>query len=205
MSCVSRRTFVNIWNALCPYIASMKPATDLCHTCQQNGNLLMKAANMPESVKSQRLMDAQSHLDLARVQRQHYNDQCATAKDKLSESNSRPSVMHYSFDYAQQVHFPFNAQQPGPIFFKTPRKCGIFGVSCEPMSTQVNYLIDEADNVGKGANATISYLHHFLQNHGLKEKHVRLHADNCVGQNKNNIVIQYLIWREEYSSFANGM
>ena len=31
---VSRRTFENIWKELCPYIAAMKPATDLCHTCQ---------------------------------------------------------------------------------------------------------------------------------------------------------------------------
>ena len=101
--------------------------------------------------------------------------------------------MHHSFDYAQQIHFPFNAQQPGPIFFKTPRKRSIFGVSREPMSTQVNYLIDEADDVGKGANATISLLHHSFN--GLKEKHLHLHADNCVGQNKNNMVIQYLVWR----------
>ena len=103
-------------------------------------------------------------IDVARVQQQHYNDQCATAKNKLSESNIQPSVMHYSFDHAQQVHFLCNAQQPGPILFKTPRKCGVLSVSCEPMSTQVNYmyLIDEADNVGKGANATISLLHPFL-------------------------------------------
>ena len=75
------------------------------------------------------------------------------------------------------------------------RKCGIFGVSCEATSTQVNYLIDEADDVGKGANATISLLRHYLQIHGLKEKHLCLHADNCVGQNKNNMVVQYLVWR----------
>lgn len=143
-------------------------------------------------------MHSDSHLELAQVQRQHYNNQCAMAKDNMPESNSasRPSVMHYSFDYAQQIHFPFNSQQQGPFFFKTPRKCCIFGVSCEPTSTQVNYLIDEADDVGKGANATISLLHHFfLQNPGLKEKHLHVHADNCVGQNKNNIVIQYLVWR----------
>ena len=34
VSCISRRTFENIWKELCPYIAAMKPATDLCHTCQ---------------------------------------------------------------------------------------------------------------------------------------------------------------------------
>ena len=171
----------------------MKPATDLCHTCQQNTNLLMKSANMSQLIKSQRLQDAQRHLDLAKKQRQHYNEQCAIAKDNIIDD--KPTVMHYSFDYVQQVHYPFNAQQPSPIFFKNARKCGIFGVSCEATSTQVNYLMDEADDIGKGANATISLPHHYLQTHGLKEKHLRLHADNCVGQNKNNMVVQYLVWR----------
>ena len=94
--------------------------------------------------------------------------------------------MHYSFDYAQQVHIPSNPMQPGPIYFKTPRKCGIFGIICEAIPRQVNYLIDEASNVGKGANSTISYVHHYFENHGLGETHAHLHADNCSGQNKNN-------------------
>ena len=38
-------------------------------------------------------------------------------------------------------------------------------------------------------------LHHFFENHGLGEKRVHLHADNCVAQNKNNTVLQYLLWR----------
>ena len=46
--------------------------------------------------------------------------------------------------------------QPGPIYFKTPWKCGIFGIMCEAVLGQVNYLIDEAAAVGKGAKATIS-------------------------------------------------
>ena len=179
VSIVSCRTFENIWKELCPYIAAMKPATDLCHTCQQNANL-MKSANVPEELKSQRLHDAQTHLDLARVQRQHYNEQCTVAKENIT--SNPPLLMHYSFDYAQQVHYPFNAQQPGPIFFKTARKCGIFGVSCEATSSQMNCLIDEADEIGEGANATISLIHHYLQTHGLKERHLLLHADNCVGQ-----------------------
>ena len=59
----------------------------------------------------------------------------------------------------------------------------------------MNYLIDEADDIGKGANATISLIHHYLHAHGLKERNLLLHADNCVGQNKNNMVVQYLAWR----------
>ena len=57
---------------------------------------------------------------------------------------------------------------------------------------QVNYLIDEAVETGKGGNTVVSMLHHFLATHGLGERCVHLHADNCVGQNKNNFVMQVL-------------
>ena len=50
-------------------------------------------------------------------------------------------------------------------------------------------------NVGKGANAIISMLHHFFGTYGLGEKVVHLHADNCGGQNKNRYMIYYLNWR----------
>jgi len=103
--------------------------------------------------------------------------------------------MHYSFDFAQQVHIPSNPMQPGPIYFKTPRKCAIFGVMCKAIPRQVNYQIDEASDVGKGANTTISYVHHYFEHHGLGETSVHLNADNCSGQNKNNYFIWYLAWR----------
>lgn len=61
---------------------------------------------------------------------------------------------------------------------------------CEAIPRQVNYLIDEAS--GKGVNTTISYVHHYFENHGLGETCVHLHADNCSGQNKNNYFIWYL-------------
>ena len=85
--------------------------------------------------------------------------------------------------------------QPGPIYFKTPCKCAIFGIMCEAISQQVNYLIDKASDTGKGATTTISYVHHFFEHHGLGETSVHLHADNCSGQNKNNYFVWYLAWR----------
>ena len=57
------------------------------------------------------------------------------------------------------------------------------------------YLIDEGFNVGKGANSIISMLHHFFEAHGIGEKSVHLHADNCAGQNKNRFMMYYLMWR----------
>ncbi|CAH3153233.1 unnamed protein product, partial [Porites lobata] len=110
--------------------------------------------------------------------------------------------IHYSFDYAPQVHMPCNPMQPGPIYFKTPQKCGIFGVirpsqgvMCEGVPSQVNFLIDEAVSTGKGENATISSIHYYFEHHGLQETDVYLNADNCTGQNKNNNFLWYLAWR----------
>ena len=113
---------------------------------------------------------------------------------KVTE-NSKDIVMSYSWDFAQQVHYPFEDQQVGPIYFKTPRKAQLFGVCCEGNSIQVNYLIDEADFLEKNANVVVSLLDHFFSNYGLGESTVYLTADNCVGQNKNNCLIQYLMYR----------
>ena len=88
-------------------------------------------------------------------------------------------IAHYSWDYAQQLHYPANPF--GPIYFKTPRKCGNFGIVNDGNRLQHNYLIDESVSVGKGANATISYVHHYLENHGMGETKAFFHADNCAG------------------------
>ena len=54
--------------------------------------------------------------------------------------------------------------QPGPIFFKTGRKCGLFGVCNEGLNIQYNYCLDEAVVTSKGSNAVISYLYHYIKN-----------------------------------------
>ena len=66
------------------------------------------------------------------------------------------------------------------------------------MPQQVNFLIDEAADTGKGANAVISMLHFYLENHGVHSAIVHLNADNCTGQNKNNAVIQINKYIPEY-------
>ncbi len=109
--------------------------------------------------------------------------------------NSQNIFAHYSFDMAQQVFYPNDPLQPGPMYFLTPRKCAIFGVCCESIPRQFNYLIDESVDVGKGSNAIVSMLHHFFEFHGLGEQKVHLHADNCGGQNKNSTMIHYLLYR----------
>ena len=111
-------------------------------------------------------------------------------------------VYHTKNNYGNVRPLP---QQPGPIYFLTPRKCGIFGICCEALPRQVwyaqlfkshrsplklvilclqvNYLIDEGMNIGRGANCIISLLHHYLSKHSFGEIILLLHADNCCGQN----------------------
>lgn len=131
---VSYSKFVDLWQQFCPKVVVAKPMTDLCFTCQQNTTKLVRAANLPDHEKADCIKAQQEHLDCAQVEREFYKKTCSdaamtfghtVAETNFNETNepcSFSGTMHYSFDYAQQVHFPSNPMQPGPIYFKTPRK-----------------------------------------------------------------------------------
>ena len=144
------------------------------------------------------LKQAEEHLLFATKERSYYRAISDTSKREVQshfhtgefcpppphshrEPCSLDCLVHYSFDMVQQVHFPSDPLQPGPIYFLTPRKCAIFGMCCEALPRQINYLIDEASAVGKGVNNIVNMLHHFFEEHGLGEAHVHLHADNLCG------------------------
>ena len=195
---IGMRKFYSVWQQLLPHIAVSTPSTDLCFTCQQNNKSIQLSGCLSEEEKLKRVKVAQEHLIQAGKERAYYNSQVEVAQASAQAAKSEgttPRLAHLSFDFAQQIHFPFDSQQTGPEYFKTGRKCGIFGVCNDGESIQVNYLIDEAENPGKGADCVISLLHYYLENYGVREKDLYLHADNCVGQNKNNCTIQYLMWR----------
>lgn len=205
-------TFCYIWRKLVPSIVVMKPRLDLCWQCQQNSSATVHIANRSEAEKSAAIAGALEHLELVKTAWEHYKTICEESKGSIHTHfvvdgqfspppgacmpcNSVDIKVHYSFDYAQQVHYPSDPLQPGPIYFLTPRKCTVFGVCCKAVPRQVTFLTDEAGKCGKGANAVVSRMHYFFANHGFGEKSVHLHADNCVGQNKNNCMVQYLVWR----------
>lgn len=179
--------------------------TDLCWLCQKNNTLIYRSANQSEEEKSKRLLEQEEHLRVVHLGRSLYNSMVTDAKRACASNNitdlgpappcSRPMTQHYSFDFAQQVHLPSNPLQPGPLYFLVPRKVGIFGVCCEGLPKQVNFLIDEAHTISKGSNAVLSYLQYFFEHYGLGETDVNLHCDNCSGQNKNRYVLWYCAWR----------
>ncbi len=210
---VQYSTFCRLWRDLLPQVIIMKPMSDLCWRCQQNSTAILRSANCLESEKSSTLKAAEDHLTYVQLERTYYRSICNECRQDvrsffvsngefspplphtLIPANTNNIKVHYSFDYAQQVHFPSDPLQPGPIFFLTPRKCSIFGVHCEAIPRQVNFLGDEAGDCGKGANVVISQLHFYFEHHRLGETEVYLHADNCTGQNKNSCMIHYICWR----------
>ena len=190
---------------LLPYIVVAKPMTDLCWICQNNNYRIFRSANLDDEEKRELLIQQQLHLSSVDEERTLYREMTSQCKAVVSDLGiqslgenppcSRDITVHYSFDFAQQVHLPNSPYQPGPLYFLTPRKVGIFGICCEGLPQQVNYLIDEGACCGKGSNVVISYLHHFFATFGLGEKHLHMHCDNCAGQNKNRYVLWYFAWR----------
>lgn len=193
---VGVRSFTNLWNRHLPFITTMRPKTDLCEFCQFNVLKLQRVANNDDPEKTAVLNECMNHLNRAKVQREFYN----SWREKAKKGNTTEidgvvrtfSVL--SFDFAENVHYPSSPQQVGPLYFKTARKCNIFGIHDERTGIQTNYLIDESDMVGKGANVVISLLDYHLRRN-INSEILILFADNCVGQNKNNAMIQYLYYR----------
>ncbi len=184
-------------------LSVLNKMTDVCWQCQKN-SLLYKSANLQDAEKQQRCKLQQAHLESVAYERTFYRELVKDAREtteRLGVTQLGPNMsctrvidMHYSFDYAQQVHFPADPVQPGPVYFLTQRKLGIFGVHCEGVTKQVDYLVDEGVLISKGSNAVISYLNHFFESYGLGETTAHLHCDNCSGQNKNRFVLWYMLW-----------
>lgn len=203
-------TFIRIWQEVAPYICFSRPRSDLCMTCEDfKKSLHQITSDLRDGRELEKvvvLQQAIAHLRHAKKERDHYR-KCIKLAEKdyralaprqrqiPCRANTRSITMHDSWDFAQQLHYPYEEQQVGPIYFKTPRRAQLFGVCCEGIPRQVNYLIDEADFLDKSANTVISLLDHFFAHYGMGEKHVYLTADNCVGQNKNNAVLHYLLYR----------
>jgi hypothetical protein len=208
---IAYRTFIKIWQEEFPYIKFNDPRSDLCMTCEDfKKRLNQTVATLDEDKEKKQAQihkEALEHLKLVKKERLFYQANAKVANEhyrKLREKehlttpckpNSRNIMSHYSWDFAQQLNYPFEDQQVGPIFFKTPRKAHLFGICSEGIPCQHNYLIDEEHFLEKNANTVISLLDHFFTHYGLGEKWVHLTADNCVGQNKNNALLQYLMYR----------
>jgi len=123
-------TFRKLWRQLVPNIAITKPCSDICWECHQNNTAIYRSANLPDAVKGAKLRKQEEHLCTVTNEHQAYQQMVTESKNNVADCRlgrndprSRDTAVHYSFDYAQQVHYPSDPLQPGPMYFLCPRKC----------------------------------------------------------------------------------
>ena len=103
---------------------------------------------------------------------------------RTENQDSHTTYLTFNYPYQDShttyltFNYPYDSQQTGPEYFKTARKCGLFGVCNDGGKKQILYLIDEAETPGKGADCIISLVHRYIEKHGCGEKTAYLHAEN---------------------------
>eukprot|EP00117_Sycon_ciliatum_P008874 scpid69722/ scgid11396/ len=145
-------SFRNIWSATVSHSVIASPRTDAGDTCEGTWRRVASAVSDTEKqTVAQELID---HTAEAQRERDFYAELTKKARKEIEDvelpvppvvacSNSL-SYPHYTFDFAQNIALPQSSRQEGPLFFKVPRKVQVFGVTCEGLPCQVNYMIDEA-------------------------------------------------------------
>ena len=190
--------FRSIWIKYLSHIKFMTPRTNVCQHCENFRVCLTNSVT--ETEKMAIMQEFTHHIELARSECQYYLE-CIQGAQMSIANDADAQYGHYTFDFAQPVNIPYHARQLGPLYFKSPLKVQIFGICNDGTKLQTNYLYDESQCIGMnstnvhGPGAILSMLDHYFDTHSLNEPNCHLHADNCVGQNKNRFVLAYLAWR----------
>lgn len=95
--CLSQ--FKTVWLEQCPHILIMKPATDLCHTCQSFSSTLSCSGNLNEEEKEDILSKYQEHVGHVKEQRDHYRDQCAAAKSTFVQLTPEQKIRGIAYSF----------------------------------------------------------------------------------------------------------
>ena len=100
------------------------------------------------------------------------NFQNSLSDEQKQPGNELAETIHISFDYAQTALVSHSPQQVGPVYFKTPRKCHLFGICAESVPQKVSHL----ELTSKGANEIICSLNHYFDyENAIGYKNLNLH------------------------------
>jgi hypothetical protein len=187
----------------CRHIRIRCPRSNVCDECAMFRAFYRHSAHCEPTETSpheeDRVTQWQQHVQFAREAREAYNADLRTAREtrELLMQGKLPLagyVAHYTFDFMQSLAIPQFADQTKEMYYFSLRNIHVFSIRDDGASIQYNYLYDEGQG-GKGANYVISLLFHFLRHraHETAAIVMHLHADNCCGQNKNNLVMQFFV------------
>jgi len=126
---IAYSTFCRLWKTQLPYVVLMKPMTDLCWKCQQNGNSILRAANSSDSIKSARIEEALEHLRIVQVERSHYRTICKECEREIkaffTNSNTFTPPPLHTFHLIQYQSRPI-------IHLITPSRSTFLLTPCNP-------------------------------------------------------------------------
>jgi hypothetical protein len=187
----------------CQHIRIRRPRSNICDECAMFRAFYRHQATDPAGEISPReenhLSQWQDHVQRAREAREAYNTDLRQAHETLDRFHQGTLplagyVAHYTFDFMQSLAIPQFADQTKEMYYFSLRNIHLFSIRDDGAGTQYNYLYDEGAG-GKGANYVISLLFHFLRHRSPEAAAIVLHfhADNCCGQNKNNLVMQFFV------------
>lgn len=187
----------------CKHIRIRSPRSDVCDECTLYRTFYRRqpeCSSLETSITDEeKVKKWQQHLQLAKEARLVYNEDIKQAKKMIQQLQTGDLkldayVAHYTFDFMQNLAIPNFADMTKDMYYFSLRNIQVFSIRDDGDGKQFNYLYDEGDG-GKGANYVISMLYYFFRH---RPRHfatliIHLHADNCCGQNKNNMVMQFFL------------
>ncbi len=180
------------------HIRIRSPRSDMCDYCELQKRKI--AGTKPhDELKAEKLtMELAAHQKAYQGERSIYNSERKQAmadgkKFRQGKLKVEECVEHICIDYGQSIGVPNTADQLGGTYFLQMRNFLLFGIYSGLENTMMCYTYDERA-AGKGANEVISFLHNFLYTRAIQTPNIRIHADNCRGQNKNKYVMWYMLW-----------
>lgn len=129
-------------SSLCDYCFDIKDQLRYCESFEPTQSLYRSYQEHYQDVQTARTV----YHDEVNAAKQQWNSLSKEKQEEILNNLSNPEkfqdqkhcrlkiATHYSFDYAQQVHYPYSSQQKGKEYFMTPRKCQVFGVCAEAIS-----------------------------------------------------------------------
>eukprot|EP00171_Calliarthron_tuberculosum_P022662 IDg22662t1 len=176
-----------------PTIKVSKRERGLCDACfvmRDSVRTLQKQPLLEERVAMWNV-----HLRDARAMRDQYRECGARAREAWV--SGAPDFIMLSFDYARQLGVPSFTDETTKGFWSSKQSLDVnlFGIVNEgsgEYGRRHAYLVPEG--MKNGADTVCSMLHHFITDNDLHGAHkLILWSDSCTGQNKNNIVVAFLL------------
>lgn len=179
---VSKNIFNKIFKSY--NIGIYVPRTDTCKTCDQF-QVELGRSTIDENEKNLILINKNSHHARATFVRDKLNT--ATALSKVTGS-----LLVFTFDMEKTQPFP--KMNTSVVFYK--RQMWMYNLGIHTCHDSQGYMCMWTENQGKrGANEVCSSIYKFINtiDHTKYEK-ILTFSDACGGQNRNKLVITFMMW-----------